>query len=152
VKTVLTGTSKMTLAIPRDYLRRWRLYGRDAQATATIARILRRNDYSTGWIGKNHNTPLWERNPAGRSISGRTPTGSRVRTFLWLCAQSRKWAPIFRNCTHAMVFCGIVSLLAPASAKATRGGRLSLFPACRKWHSSRHVTGGSVSGSPVANT
>jgi len=35
------------------------------KSTATIAETLRQNGYSTGWFGKNHNTPLWEQNPSG---------------------------------------------------------------------------------------
>lgn len=35
------------------------------KSAATIGQILRGNGYSTGWIGKNHNTPTWEQSPAG---------------------------------------------------------------------------------------
>lgn len=34
-------------------------------SAATIGNVLGANGYQTGWIGKNHNTPLWEDTPAG---------------------------------------------------------------------------------------
>lgn len=34
-------------------------------SAATIGRVLRENGYHTAWIGKNHNTPLWEEGPSG---------------------------------------------------------------------------------------
>ena len=35
------------------------------QETATVAEVLRQNGYNTAWIGKNHNTPIWETSPNG---------------------------------------------------------------------------------------
>lgn len=35
------------------------------KSAGTVAEILRQNGYSTGWIGKNHNTPSWETSEAG---------------------------------------------------------------------------------------
>ncbi len=33
--------------------------------TATIAEILKQNGYATAWIGKNHDTPVWEASALG---------------------------------------------------------------------------------------
>lgn len=33
--------------------------------TATVAEVLRQNGYATAWIGKNHNTPIYETSPMG---------------------------------------------------------------------------------------
>jgi arylsulfatase A-like enzyme len=35
------------------------------KSTATVAEILRQNGYITAWIGKNHNTPIYETSPMG---------------------------------------------------------------------------------------
>jgi arylsulfatase len=35
------------------------------RSTGTIAEILRQNGYATAWIGKNHNTPVWETSDIG---------------------------------------------------------------------------------------
>ena len=35
------------------------------QETATVAEVLRQNGYNTAWIGKNHNTPIWETSANG---------------------------------------------------------------------------------------
>ncbi|HXB76489.1 MAG TPA: arylsulfatase [Bradyrhizobium sp.] len=35
------------------------------KSTGTIAEILRQNGYATAWIGKNHNTPVWETSEIG---------------------------------------------------------------------------------------
>jgi arylsulfatase A-like enzyme len=35
------------------------------KSTATVAEILRQNGYVTAWIGKNHNTPVYETSPMG---------------------------------------------------------------------------------------
>lgn len=34
-------------------------------SAATIGRVLQLNGYDTAWVGKNHNTPVWETGPAG---------------------------------------------------------------------------------------
>lgn len=35
------------------------------KSTATVAEVLRQNGYATAWIGKNHNTPVYETSPIG---------------------------------------------------------------------------------------
>ena len=35
------------------------------KSTATVGEILRQNGYATAWIGKNHNTPVYEAGPLG---------------------------------------------------------------------------------------
>ncbi len=35
------------------------------KSAATIGRVLRDSGYDTAWLGKNHNTPLWEAGPLG---------------------------------------------------------------------------------------
>ena len=35
------------------------------KSTGTVAEILRQNGYATGWVGKNHNTPVWETSEIG---------------------------------------------------------------------------------------
>jgi arylsulfatase len=35
------------------------------RSTGTVAEILRQNGYATAWIGKNHNTPIWETSEIG---------------------------------------------------------------------------------------
>lgn len=35
------------------------------KSTGTVAEILRQNGYATAWIGKNHNTPIWETSDIG---------------------------------------------------------------------------------------
>jgi arylsulfatase A-like enzyme len=35
------------------------------KSAGTIAEILRQNGYATAWIGKNHNTPIWETSDIG---------------------------------------------------------------------------------------
>ena len=49
------------------------------QETATVAEVLRQNGYSTAWIGKNHNTPIWETSPNGPFT--RWPTGLGFNYF-----------------------------------------------------------------------
>jgi arylsulfatase len=34
-------------------------------SAATIGRVLQINGYDTAWVGKNHNTPVWETGPTG---------------------------------------------------------------------------------------
>ncbi|HWU02204.1 MAG TPA: arylsulfatase [Novosphingobium sp.] len=34
-------------------------------SAATIARVMQLNGYDTAWVGKNHNTPVWETGPTG---------------------------------------------------------------------------------------
>lgn len=35
------------------------------KSAATIGRVLQMNGYDTAWVGKNHNTPVWETGPTG---------------------------------------------------------------------------------------
>jgi arylsulfatase len=35
------------------------------RSAGTVAEVLRQNGYMTAWVGKNHNTPLWEASQAG---------------------------------------------------------------------------------------
>lgn len=35
------------------------------KSTATVAEVLRQNGYATAWIGKNHNTPIYETSAMG---------------------------------------------------------------------------------------
>jgi arylsulfatase len=35
------------------------------KSTGTVAEVLRQNGYATGWVGKNHNTPIWETSEIG---------------------------------------------------------------------------------------
>lgn len=51
ITEVATGYDGYTGIIPKD--------------TATVAEILRQNGYITAWIGKNHNTPIYETSPMG---------------------------------------------------------------------------------------
>lgn len=51
ITEVATGFDGYTGIIPKD--------------TATIGQILRENGYITSWIGKNHNTPIYETSPMG---------------------------------------------------------------------------------------
>jgi arylsulfatase len=51
ITEVATGYDGYTGIIPKD--------------TATVAEILRQNGYITGWIGKNHNTPIYETSVVG---------------------------------------------------------------------------------------
>jgi arylsulfatase A-like enzyme len=51
ITEVATGYDGYTGIIPKD--------------TATVAQILRENGYITAWIGKNHNTPIYETSPMG---------------------------------------------------------------------------------------
>lgn len=51
ITEVATGYDGYTGIIPKD--------------TATIAEMLHQNGYITSWIGKNHNTPIYETSPMG---------------------------------------------------------------------------------------
>jgi arylsulfatase len=51
ITELATGYDGYTGIIPKD--------------TATVAEILRQNGYATAWIGKNHNTPIYETSPMG---------------------------------------------------------------------------------------
>lgn len=51
ITELATGYDGYTGIIPKD--------------TATVAEILRQNGYTTAWIGKNHNTPIYETSTVG---------------------------------------------------------------------------------------
>lgn len=51
ITELATGYDGYTGVIPKD--------------TATVSEILRQNGYTTAWIGKNHNTPIYETSAAG---------------------------------------------------------------------------------------
>ncbi|MEC5398050.1 arylsulfatase [Uliginosibacterium sp. H1] len=51
ITEVATGYDGYTGIIPKD--------------TATVAEMLRQNGYITAWVGKNHNTPIYETSPMG---------------------------------------------------------------------------------------
>lgn len=51
ITELATGYDGYTGIIPKD--------------TATVAEILRQNGYNTAWIGKNHNTPIYETSMQG---------------------------------------------------------------------------------------
>jgi len=51
ITELATGYDGYTGIIPKD--------------TATVAAVLRQNGYITSWIGKNHNTPIYETSPMG---------------------------------------------------------------------------------------
>lgn len=51
ITELATGYDGYTGIIPKD--------------TATVAEILRQNGYATAWIGKNHNTPIYETSAVG---------------------------------------------------------------------------------------
>ncbi|MEZ5865487.1 MAG: arylsulfatase [Geminicoccaceae bacterium] len=51
ITELATGYDGYTGIIPKD--------------TATVAEILRQNGYTTAWIGKNHNTPIYETSAVG---------------------------------------------------------------------------------------
>jgi arylsulfatase A-like enzyme len=51
ITEVATGYDGYTGIIPKD--------------TATVGEIMRQNGYITAWVGKNHNTPIYETSPMG---------------------------------------------------------------------------------------
>jgi len=51
ITELATGYDGYTSIIPRS--------------TGTVAEILRQNGYATAWLGKNHNTPIWETSEIG---------------------------------------------------------------------------------------
>lgn len=69
------------------------------KATATLARILRDNGYSTSMFGKNHNTPDWETNAVGPF--DHWPTGWGFEYFYGFHGgETSQWEPqLYRNTT-----------------------------------------------------
>jgi len=77
--------------------------GYDAQipeSAATIAEVLRLHGYNTAMLGKNHNTPMWERTPVGPF--DRWPTGLGFDYFYGFNGGwSTQYAPeLFENTTQ----------------------------------------------------
>jgi len=68
------------------------------RSAATIGQVLRDHGYSTGWFGKNHNTPDWETGPAGPF--GRWPAGFGFDYFYGFHGgDANQWAPELVNGT-----------------------------------------------------
>lgn len=69
------------------------------KATATLARILRDNDYSTSMFGKNHNTPDWETNAVGPFDHWLTGWGFEY-FYGFYGGETSQWEPqLYRNTT-----------------------------------------------------
>jgi arylsulfatase len=45
------------------------------KSAGTAAEILRQNGFAGAWIGKNHNTPVWEASEIGPRAAPLAPTG-----------------------------------------------------------------------------
>jgi arylsulfatase len=67
------------------------------KSTATVARVLKGNGYSTAWFGKNHNVPDWHTSPAGPFDLW--PTGLGFEYFYgFLGGDTDQWHPaLFEN-------------------------------------------------------
>jgi arylsulfatase A-like enzyme len=75
--------------------------------SATIGRILADNGYSTSWIGKNHNTPVYQTSAAGPF--DQWPTGMGFQHFYgFMGGDADQWTPgsLFRDTTHIEPFLG----------------------------------------------
>lgn len=69
------------------------------KSTATAAEVLRQNGYATAWIGKNHNTPNWEQNPAGPFDHWPTSLGFE-HFYGFHGGNASQWEPVlFQNTT-----------------------------------------------------
>ena len=83
---VATGT---VLDFTTGYPGYWSLIPKSA---ATVAEILKDNGYNTAMFGKHHNTPGWERSPAGPF--DRWPTGLGFEYFYgFMAAETNQWTP-----------------------------------------------------------
>ncbi len=83
---VATGT---VLDFTTGYPGYWSIIPKSA---ATVAEILKDNGYNTAMFGKNHNTPGWERSPAGPF--DRWPTGLGFEYFYgFMAAETNQWSP-----------------------------------------------------------
>ena len=83
---VATGT---VLDFTTGYPGYWSIIPKSA---ATVGEVLRQNGYSTAWFGKNHNTPGWERSPAGPF--DHWPTGLGFDYFYgFMAAETNQWTP-----------------------------------------------------------
>jgi arylsulfatase A-like enzyme len=69
------------------------------RSAATIGAVLKHNGYSTGWLGKNHNTPDWESSVAGPF--DRWPTGMGFDYFYgFIGGETHQYYPVlFENTT-----------------------------------------------------
>jgi arylsulfatase A-like enzyme len=71
------------------------------KSTATIGAVLKGNGYSTGWFGKNHNTPDWESSVAGPF--GRWPTGMGFDYFYgFIGGETNQYYPVLFENTSAV--------------------------------------------------
>jgi arylsulfatase len=69
------------------------------KSTACVAETLRQNGYATAWIGKNHNTPTWEQNPAGPFDHWPTSLGFE-HFYGFLGGNASHWEPVlYENTT-----------------------------------------------------
>jgi Protein of unknown function (DUF3604)/Sulfatase len=67
------------------------------QETATVAEVLRQNGYNTAWIGKNHNTPVWETSANGPYTHWATGPGFNY-FYGFNAGDISQWEPIlFEN-------------------------------------------------------
>lgn len=71
------------------------------KSAGTVAETLRLNGYATAWFGKNHNTPMWEQNPAGPF--DHWPSGYGFDYFYgFMGGNASQWQPLmFENHTVA---------------------------------------------------
>ena len=83
ITELATGYDGYTGIIPRE--------------TATVGEVLRQNGYNTAWIGKNHNTPIWEVSANGPF--DHWPTGLGFNYFYGFNAGDlSQWEPtLFEN-------------------------------------------------------
>ena len=71
------------------------------KSTATIGAVLKGNGYSTGWFGKNHNTPDWESSVAGPF--DRWPTGMGFDYFYgFIGGETNQYYPVLFENTSAV--------------------------------------------------
>lgn len=75
--------------------------------TAHVAKVLKENGYSTAWLGKNHNVPVWEATPAGPFTNW--PVGQGYDYFYgFVGGDTSQWQPgnLFRNTTPIHPYVG----------------------------------------------
>ncbi len=83
---VATGT---VLDFTTGYPGYWSIIPKSA---ATVGEVLKDNGYNTAWFGKNHNTPGWERSPAGPY--DHWPVGLGFEHFYgFMAAETDQWTP-----------------------------------------------------------
>src|SRR5262245_51705361 len=69
------------------------------QETATVAEVLRQNGYNTAWVGKNHNTPIWEISANGPYTHWATGLGFNY-FYGFNAGDSSQWEPILYENTN----------------------------------------------------